>query len=47
MNLANAEEDEVVDALNEIVNVEKVDMELTGNVFIAKDTRETSDVRDE
>lgn len=44
-NLANAEVENVVKVLDDIISSEKIDMEATGNVFIAKDTRPSSEVR--
>ncbi|GLD98356.1 hypothetical protein PINS_up007053 [Pythium insidiosum] len=41
--LANAPADKVVEVLDAIVAAEKIDLDQTGNVFIAKDTRPSSE----
>ncbi|CAI5742667.1 unnamed protein product [Peronospora destructor] len=43
MQLANAAQDKVVEVLDSVVAAEKIDLEQTGNVFIAKDTRPSSE----
>ncbi|UIZ21154.1 hypothetical protein KXD40_000759 [Peronospora effusa] len=43
MQLANAAQDKVVEVLDSIVAAEKIDLDQTGNVFIAKDTRPSSE----
>ncbi|GMF50924.1 unnamed protein product [Phytophthora fragariaefolia] len=43
MQLANAPQDKVVEVLDTIVTAEKIDLDQTGNVFIAKDTRPSSE----
>lgn len=45
IQLANANADKVVDILDAIVLAEKINLDQTGNVFIAKDTRVSSEVR--
>lgn len=45
MQLANASSDKVVDILDGIILAEKINLDQTGNVFIAKDTRVSSEVR--
>ncbi|KAF1324416.1 Phosphoacetylglucosamine mutase, partial [Globisporangium splendens] len=41
--LANASPDKVVDILDSIILAEKINLDQTGNVFIAKDTRQSSE----
>jgi hypothetical protein len=41
----NAPADKVVEVLDGIVAAEKIDLDHPGNVFIAKDTRPSSEVR--
>ncbi|KDO31655.1 hypothetical protein SPRG_19514 [Saprolegnia parasitica CBS 223.65] len=43
MQLANANTDKVVEVLDSIVRAEKIDLDTTGNIFIAKDTRVSSE----
>ncbi|DAZ92931.1 TPA: hypothetical protein N0F65_005831 [Lagenidium giganteum] len=43
VQLANASHDKVVEVLDSIVASEKIDLDQTGNVFIAKDTRQSSE----
>lgn len=45
-DLVNAPSDKVVEVLDAIVAAEKIDLDHPGNVFIAKDTRPSSEVRD-
>lgn len=45
IQLANASADKVVDILDSIILAEKINLDQTGNVFIAKDTRQSSEVR--
>lgn len=42
--VANASADKVVEVLDSIVAQEKIDLTHTGNVFVAKDTRASSEV---
>ena len=44
VQLANAPADKVVEVLDAIVAAEKIDVDQTGNVFVAKDTRPSSEV---
>ncbi|RLN47858.1 hypothetical protein BBJ29_002809 [Phytophthora kernoviae] len=41
--LANSSQEKVVEVLDSIVTAEKIDLDQTGNVFIAKDTRPSSE----
>lgn len=43
VQLANAAQDKVVEVLDAVVAAEKIDLDQTGNVFIAKDTRPSSE----
>ncbi|KAL7690055.1 putative phosphoglucosamine mutase, bacterial type, phosphoacetylglucosamine mutase [Plasmopara halstedii] len=43
MQLANAPQEKVVEVLDAVVAAEKIDLDQTGNVFIAKDTRPSSE----
>jgi phosphoacetylglucosamine mutase len=45
VQLANATTEKMVEVLDNIIRAEKVDLDQTGNVFIAKDTRASSEVR--
>lgn len=42
--MANASADKIVEVLDSIVAQEKIDLAQTGNVFVAKDTRVSSEV---
>ena len=43
MQLVNAAQEAVVEVLDSIVAAEKIDLDQTGNVFVAKDTRPSSE----
>ncbi|KAL4160933.1 hypothetical protein PRNP1_001491 [Phytophthora ramorum] len=43
IQLANAAQDKIVEVLDAVVAAEKIDLDQTGNVFIAKDTRPSSE----
>ena len=45
VELANATTETVPQVLDSIISSEKIDVDRTGNVFIAKDTRQSSEVR--
>ena len=47
VDIANAAVESVAQVLDNIVSNEKIDMDRTGNIFVAKDTRASSEVGDQ